>query len=344
MCSQRLYACTLFAATVAFTLPKKQMAQMNANNVSYNCNELGTMEECLGRDSCYFEGKLGGCKDDFWNCTCPEALYSRSGWRCSCRVAEFFKKAEDSVRALDCDALLLQGATNSALCPDDASVSCRRLGNVTEGTWHVQGLPMRGDWWEKEWWSLPLRVDGFEAQLANVHPAQYVRVCVFDRLYTLGSDALNHLRANPSSKANLLTKSEIGISAVTSIFEYRIFIPAQYHRRHLLTHLGEKAERKDTSNMPMRGGDTEATKVLSGLNVMKELVTTGLQVCSAHDGEDACRRENEFACHWNWKLEWSYSCWVDTMNCMCGDQTDATFRVPAQYTCSCASSSENILT
>jgi hypothetical protein len=59
--------------------------------------------------------------------------------------------------------------------------------------------------------------------------------------------------------------------------------------------------------------------VLDELKSLRKTVTEGLDVCSVHDNEEACYGETQFPCHWNWKEGHSFSCWVDTMNCMCPD-------------------------
>ena len=69
-----------------------------------------------------------------------------------------------------------QGSKHTGVCPDDDGVRCAGLSNSTEGVWHVQGMVLRGNWLEGDWWSLPLRTTSYETELDAVLPDEYVQV------------------------------------------------------------------------------------------------------------------------------------------------------------------------
>uniref|UniRef100_A0A7S0MS18 EGF-like domain-containing protein n=1 Tax=Pyramimonas obovata TaxID=1411642 RepID=A0A7S0MS18_9CHLO len=316
------------------------------------CHELGGMSACALRDDCYFESITEGCKVDTWNCTCPGVIYTRSGWHCSCRVKEAYDKALVATRVDSCEPLLIAGGSNFAICPDDGNIHCRDQGDSFAGNWMVQTRAMRGNWVTGDWWSLPFNMGTYESHLTAAQPLEYVKVCVFDRLYTLGSDVLDllryrnsHTHAQPMEYPVMFTQARTGIAPSTRAYEYRIFIPAEDRRRKLLSHeLGDEAitEVYEATNTPGKVDTSTPEALLNELKPMKDRVTDGLEVCGVHQSEAACLAETQFACHWNWREGHSYSCWVDTMNCICPDQlltyTGALVRM---YSCSCASKADD---
>jgi len=165
-------------------------------------------------------------------------------------VVEAFHKAEATTQAAHCDALFAQGTSHFARCPARSSVRCRDLGNATEGTWHVQGKPLRGDWWSGDWWTLPLHLETYREALARVYPSQYVHICVFDRIYILGEDVLDYVRSQIPTEANLVTRAREGITASVTLYEYRILIPAAHNRRHLMNNLVTNDVVYDATNIP----------------------------------------------------------------------------------------------
>lgn len=293
------------------------------------CSEIPNMAGCASREDCVYTGFVGPCQTDFWNCTCPNALYGQSGWKCSCRVTEAFDKALKGSKA--CDALYVQGASHLSICPEQTNQRCKDLVNDLEGTWHTQGKAMRGDWVTGDWWTLPLRLVHHEEHLLTV-PSEYVRVCVFDRVYTLGSDVLDYLRSKPLDQANLLTRARTGVAAAARLYEYRMLIPDRnYRRRHLQMHSERKVRDFEIINLPVMGGDSQGDLVEKGTEETRKIVTKGVEVCGKHTDAGACRDEAEYACHWSLKDGVSFTCWPDTNNCLCRPETS-----PAQYACSCA--------
>eukprot|EP00959_Pyramimonas_sp_CCMP1952_P025037 525341-Pyramimonas_sp.AAC.1 len=76
----------------------------------------------------------------------------------------------------------------------------------------------------------------YESHLLALQPLEYVKICVFDRLYTLGSDVLDLLRyrnsnthARPMEYPVLFTQARTGVAPSTRAYEVRKSPPTIPH-------------------------------------------------------------------------------------------------------------------